>query len=292
MQMGMADETPLLALRAFRSLGPNGMNPHAANQPLGAWQLGLQAHTLDQPGERRYVAAICRVHKASSVEAGVEVLDAELAPVQDQPRLARRFVRRSGAVLSWQMHSVGAGRKVDPALTWSGLRMGGTMRLWQSLGARPVVDSQVNLQIATPTTQAQRTQLWGHLGWRGLLGSDDKLVRAGGWRMPVPAGENRHVLHEDVPGYEDLTRYTARMMRAQVGIGAALAHQTRVDLFAAATQLDTMVHHRGRWLRAIGANVNVHRLGRSAGNASVSYQVSHRLDGNRGPWLHMLTASI
>lgn len=292
MQMGMNDAVPLLALRAFRHFGANSDDPDAANQPMGAWSLGLQANALNQPGEHRVVAAICRTHKASSVEAGLEAFATELSPSQDQPKLPGRMVRRNGAMLAWQMHSAGAGGRISPVDTWSGLRLGGTLRLWQSFGARPVMDSQVNVQVATPARAKQQTQLWGHLGWRGLVGSDDPLVRAGGWRMPQPTGRAQHVLREDVPGYEDITRYTARMMRAQMGLGAALGRNVRLDLFGAATHLDTMGPRQGRWLRAVGGHVNVRRLGSRGSSALLSYQISRRFDGNRGPWLHMLIASL
>ena len=291
MRMAMQNDEPLLALRLIRPLDGQWQGVDGFDRPK--WLLGISANALNQPGQRRVVAAMCRTQRNTRVEAGLEALDAELPPAADQPKLPKRSVRRSGAMLSWQIHSpTFTKHRPHPAIMPLGLLLGGTLRLWQSMGAKPVLDSQLRLTVASPLQGASQRQFWADLGWRGLLGSDDRLLAAGGWQMQGPVGAATHVLKQGVPGYEDMVRYTDRMVHAQGGVGTAAGRHARLDVFAAATQIDALAHQPGRWLRSLGARINLTPPGRKTRTPVVSYQVARRFDGNRGPWLHMLTASL
>jgi hypothetical protein len=291
MRMAMQNDEPLLALRLIRPFYGSWRDVDGVDRPK--WQLGISANALNQPGQRRVVAAMCRAQRNTRVEAGLEAMEAELLPVTDQPKLPKRSVRRSGAVVSWQIHSPSFQQhRPHPAMQPLGLVLGGTLRFWQSLSAKPVLDSQLRLSLASSPQGASRRQLWADLGWRGLVGSDDRLLAAGGWQMPGPVGTGHHVFKQSVPGYEDMVRYTARMMHAQAGAGTGVGRHGRIDVFASATQIDTLAHRPGRWLRSLGARFNLTLASRKTRAPVVSYQLARRFDGNRGPWLHMLTASL
>lgn len=291
LRMARDNEELMVALRLSRPLSDQFLPVSQRFDPR--WHLGIAAIALTQPGERRVVAGLCRAHRNTHIEASLEAMEADLPPVTEQPRVPKRSVRRTGAVVSWQIR--------DPSFRPSssfaaprpqGVTLGGTVRMWQSPGAHAVLDSQLRLEMGTRMAAAKQPQIWADLGWRGLVGSDDKLLAAGGWRLPSTIGNNHHVLKQDVPGYEDMVRYTARMVHAQVGAGTAVGRSARVDVFAAATQLDTLAHRPARWLRSLGAKINLTPAVRRGRTPLISYQVAHRFDGARGPWLHMLTASI
>ena len=289
MRLAMQQDEPLVALRMSRPLHLDGTVWGGLRHSAG-WQLGIAAHALKQPGERQVVAGIEKRHHRTFFALGLEALEADLPPVLGHATIRQRNIRRTGAVLQFELG--GAHPSALAQRRHAGIVFAGTLRAWQPLGHPTMLDSHLALSAHAAPRGRRGPQLWGHGVWRGLIGSDDAVIAAGGWHLPSPMGETRHVMRQSMPGYEDTVRHTARLMQGQAGVTAPLGRAARLDLFAAASHVDILTAQPGRWLRSLGARFDFRGRSRRGLTPMVSYQVAHRFDGNRGPWLHTLTASI
>jgi hypothetical protein len=289
MRLVMQQDEPLVALRMSRPLHLDGAMWGGLRHGAG-WQLGIAAHALKQPGERQVMAGIQKRHHRTFFALGLEALEVDLPPVFGDSGNRRGKIRRTGAVVQFELGS-GSSRLLARRRR-AGFALGGTLRAWQPMGHPTMLDSHLALTAHMAPRGPRGAKLWGQGLWRGLIGSDDAVIAAGGWHLPSPMGETRHVMRQSMPGYEDTVRHTARLMQGQAGVTAPLGRAARLDLFAAASHVDTLSAQPGRWLRSLGARFDYRARSRRGLTPMVSYQVAHRFDGARGPWLHTLTASL